>query len=191
MQQYVSGLGKPSTPKVAIPVNALEVTKALNKTKIRFLPQPVQDIIYEYAADTTVKNQFIKAIPQIFRFGDKPSLHRGLKFTFSKDCFHVNMTASGLQYVVTQINSLQELSDYVYKHARRWWVHETEYDVNDKMGSLLRILRSTYNLPTVHTLHIITSQTFQLINYRENEDIEYCSRMIVPSYLRSLVSVSY
>jgi hypothetical protein len=193
MQQYISGLdNRRLDPTEEMPVNALEVAKVVNKSKIRFLPQPIQDHIYEYAADMTAKNQFVKAMPQLFQYSSQPSLQKEMKFKFSKRHFQV-MHPEGFQFAVTPINGLEALSDHVYKYARRWWAHRTEYDVNDKLGSLLRILRSSYDLPTVDTLHIITAQTFQLIHFIGDFDDEEDNipRSIVPFHLRYLVSVNY
>jgi hypothetical protein len=192
MHQYISGLdNRRLDPTEEVSVNALEVAKVINKSKIRFLPQPIQDLIYEYAADMTAKNQFIKAMPQLFQYSSKPSLQKEMKFKFSRGHFQV-MYPDGFQFAVTPINSLEALSDHVYKYARRWWAHETEYDVNDKMGSLRRILRSTFNLPTVDTLHIITAQTFQLIHFMGalDGDDDYIPRSIVPFHLRYLVTAN-
>jgi hypothetical protein len=173
-----------------VPVDALEVAKVMNKSKIRFLPQPTQDIIYEYAADMTAKNQFIKGLAALFRYSDQPSHFKEIRLKFSKNHFQV-INPDGFQYIVTHINNLEALSDHVYKYARRWWVNLTEYDVNDKMGSLRRILRSTYKLPTVDTIHFLTAKSCQLLNYMgQLEGDDFLERDIVPFHLRYLVTAN-
>jgi len=192
MEAHISGPGDRKWDTVPeVPVNALEVAQILNKSKIRFLPQPIQDAIYEYAADRTAKDQFIKCVPALSAYSMQPTHIKEVKFRFHKTHFQV-MLPNGFQYLITPISSVKGLSDYVYKHARRWWANETEYDVNDKIGSLRRILRSTYGLPNVDTLHIITGQTFHLLNYMgQLDEDEFIEREIVPIHLRYLVSSYY
>lgn len=188
MQTYISGLDhRIEDLEKEVPVDALQVAKVVNKSKIRFLPNPIQDLIYEYAADMTAKNQFIKAVPQLFQYSRLPSNQKQLVFSFYKTCFSVNYP-DGENFLITPINGLEELSDHVYKYAKRWWVQQTEYDVNDKMGSLLKILRSTFTLPRGDGLDVLSSKSFQLVYLNDMFGDLNDRHNNVPDYLRYLIS---
>ena len=190
MQTYISGLDhRVDDADEELPVNALEVAKVLNKSKISLLPQPVQDLIYEFAADMTAKNQFIKAVPQLFKYSNQPSIQKNLVFTFYKHQFSIYYP-DGYNFLITPINGLEELSEHVYKYAKRWWVHQTEYDVNDKMGSLFKILPSTFTFPRGDVLDVLTAKSFQLVylNGMFNDDNDRMNN--IPEHLRHMIYVN-
>jgi len=120
---------------IETPKQKVETIKTLKKSPIDKLPQDVQLMIFEYAADTKPKDNFIKAFPELMRLannyigGFKNALSAKLKF-YKNDQYSIRYK-DGNTSVITEFYGLDELRKYIFKHSSKRWLHLSKYTNSD------------------------------------------------------------
>jgi hypothetical protein len=134
------------------------IIKTLKKSPIELLPQVIQNMIYEYAADTNPKDNFIRVFPEImslamnYEGGFRNALSAKVKFY--KDGYMIrykdedgmaeNMAAIGYtNYIpngdtarVTEFATDEDLHEYLLKHSNKRWIYRTKFPQIDLVTAM-------------------------------------------------------
>jgi hypothetical protein len=195
MEGYVSPVRLCEHDYIQKPVESVEIIKAANKTRIETLPQPIQDMIYEYAADRTGKDNFIMALPELFRFKlnleDETewdlSYVKTARLVFYTDKFLVEFKTSDI-VTVRKFNDLDTLSNHIFNGATRNWAASRNYDETNPFDSMIHAMRRGFDFETFDVLHIINSKNIQIIKQGEfNETTWDWDQYKVPYYMTNLI----
>jgi len=179
--------------------------KTASNTRIGLLPQPIQDLIYEYAADRSAKDHFIAALPELFRFKLNLPSNDLWNLSYVKTAqltFYTDFNQRGHQYskfeikfktddiiTVRKFDSLERLADHIYYGASRRWAANSSYDETDRLGSLIKVMRDGFNFETFDTLHAVSPKNIQTITQGEfNETTHAWDQYTVPYYMQSLMT---
>ena len=208
MEGYVSPVRLCEHDYIQKPAESVEIIKAANKTRIQILPQPLQDMIYEFAADRTAKDNFIMVLPELFRFKlnlpedtewdlsyvktakllffDKYKLD-GMNQTHQYSKFMVKFKTSDT-VTVRKFDSLENLSDHIYYSASRQWAADCIYDETQRYRSMIQVMQCGFRIEGIDVLHIINSKNIQIIKQGEfNETTWDWDQYKVPYYLHYLI----
>jgi hypothetical protein len=208
MEGYVSPVRLCEHDYIQKPAESVEIIKTANKTRIQILPQALQDMIYEFAADRTAKDNFIMALPELFRFKlnlpdetewdlsyvktakllffDKYKLD-GINHTHQYSKFMIKFKTSDI-VTIRKFDSLENLSDHIYYSASRQWAAECIYDETQRYRSMIQVMQRGFRIEGIDVLHIINSKNIQIIKQGEfNETTWDWDQYKVPYYLHYLI----
>jgi len=143
------------------------VIKMLKKSPIDTLPQPIQDMIYEYAADTKAKDNFITAFPELMRLatkyagGFRNALSATIQF-YNNDSFLIRYKDDSYSRI-TQFKGLDDLREYIYKHSSKRWLHLSKYT----HGDIITAITYGHRNDLFDTIHLSLDMTkkHKLIQY--------------------------
>lgn len=198
MEGYLSPVRPCENEEIQKPAKSVEIIKATNQTRIEALPQPVQDMIYEYAADRTAKDNFIMALPELFRFKLNLENENEWDLSYVKTAklrffdnqphkynkFMIEFKTSDV-VTVRKFSSLEQLADHIYCTATKKWAKISSYYEHRNMVSLMQ---RGWVFEAFDLLHIINSKNIQTIKQGDFNDTTYeWDQYKVPYYYQHLI----
>lgn len=93
----------------------IETLTVLKKTPIDNLPIELQDIIYEYAQDRTIKDNFIKILPQLMMSTPYQSAKRAKITIYDHDRFEI-IYECGMRILTTSFRGVEDVVTYAKRH---------------------------------------------------------------------------
>jgi len=198
MEGYLSPVRPCENEEIQKPAESLEIIKVVKRTRIEALPQTLQDIIYEFAADRTAKDNFIMALPELFRFKSNLEDEDDWDLSYVKTAklrffdnqphkYNKFMIAFKTDDVITvrKFSSLEQLADHIYYTATKKWSEDSFYYEHRNMTSLMQC---GWGFEAFDVLHIINSKNIQTIKQGEfNETTWDWDQYKVPYYMYYLI----
>lgn len=201
MEGYLSPVKLCENEEIQKPVESVEIIKAANKTRIEALPQTLQDIIYEFAADRTAKDNFIMALPELFRF--KLNLEDETEWDLSYvktaklrffdnqphkyNKFMIEFKTSDV-ITVRKFDNLEKLADHIYYTATKKWAAVCCYRDTQKYRSMLGVMQCGFRFESFDILNIVNSKNIQTIKHGEfNETTYEWDHYNIPYYYQHLI----